>query len=593
MAVLDPRTGLMIEPSRDEVLTPFARKLLGDYYLRDGETVQEGFARASRAWGTDLDHAQRLYDAVSKGWFMFASPVLSNAPLPGEKIKALPISCFLNHVDDSIDGLNNHTVETRWLAVLGGGVGGHWSDVRSVSDKAPGPIPFMHTMDADMEAYKQGTTRKGSYAAYLDVSHPDILEFVTIRVPTGDASRKCLGAGFHNAVNITDAFMEAVIADRMWDLIDPHDKSVRETVRARELWEQILEVRYRTGEPYLCFIDTANRALPKPLADKGLKIRGSNLCSEIFLPTAPGRTAVCCLSSVNMELWDEWAETTLIGDLTEMLDNVLQHFIDTAPPALLAAVHSAMHERSLGLGVMGFHAYLQRQMVPVESDRAREINRAFFSELQQRALGRSRRLAREKGEAPDMAGTGLRTSHLIAIAPNANSSILLATSPSIEVAKANAYKHQTRAGTWPVKNRYLEAVLEAHGRNDDETWKDIILARGSVQHLDFLTDHEREVFKTAIEVDQMWVVQHAADRQPFICQGQSVNLFFPPRVDRAYLNRVHLAAWKKGLKSLYYLRTEVLNKAEQVSTKVTRDALRDAEMAPPKPGEDGCVACEG
>jgi ribonucleoside-diphosphate reductase alpha chain len=591
MSVVDPRTGLMIAPDRDEALTPFARKLLTDYYLRPGETIQQAFARAARAWGSDIDHAQRLYDAVSKGWFMFASPVLSNAPLPSERIKALPISCFLNHVEDSINGLNNHTVETRWLAVLGGGVGGHWSDVRAVSDKAPGPIPFMHTMDADMEAYKQGTTRKGSYAAYLDVSHPDILEFINVRVPTGDTSRKCLGAGFHNAVNITDAFMQAVMADAPWDLVDPHDKTVRETVRARELWEQILEIRYRTGEPYLCFIDTANRALPASLKALGLSIRGSNLCSEIFLPTAPGRTAVCCLSSLNAELWDEWRDTNLVGDLIEMLDNVLQHFIDHASPALAAAVYSATRERSLGLGVMGWHAWLQRNMIAFESHEARKQNRAFFAEMQEKAQARSEALGADRGVAPDMGGTGRRNAHLIAIAPNANSSILLATSPSIEVAKANAYKHQTRAGTWPVKNRYLERLLVEKGRDTDDVWKDIILSRGSVQHLDFLTDHEKAVFKTAIEVDQMWVVRHAADRQPYICQGQSVNLFFPPRADRAYLNRVHLAAWKYGLKSLYYARTEVQNRAESVSTKVTRDALRDASVS----GEDenSCKACEG
>jgi ribonucleoside-diphosphate reductase alpha chain len=592
MSVTDPRTGLLIEPARDETLSPFARKLLTDYYLRPGESIQEGFARASRAWGSDLAHAQRLYDAVSQGWFMFASPVLSNAPLPGEKIKALPISCFLNHVGDSIDGLNSHTVETRWLAVLGGGVGGHWSDVRAVSDKAPGPIPFMHTMDADMEAYKQGTTRKGSYAAYLDVSHPDILEFINVRVPTGDASRKCLGAGFHNAVNITDAFMQAVMQDAPWDLVDPHDKTVRETVRARELWEQILEIRYRTGEPYICFIDAANRALPETQKALGLTIRGSNLCSEIFLPTAPGRTAVCCLSSLNAEMWSEWKDTGLVGDLIEMLDNVLQHFINHAPPALAAAVHSALQERSLGLGVMGWHAWLQRNMIAFESEQALAQNRAFFAEMQAQAVARSLTLGQTRGEAPDMTGTGRRNAHLIAIAPNANSSILLATSPSIEVAKANAYKHQTRAGTWPVKNRYLERLLASKGMDTDDVWKEIILSRGSVQHLDFLTDAEKAVFKTAIEVDQMWVVRHAADRQPYICQGQSVNLFFPPRADRAYLNRVHLSAWKLGLKSLYYVRSEVLNKAETVSTKIERVALKDAE-AQISDDETSCKACEG
>ena len=592
MPVLDARTGLLIEPARDDLLTPFARSLLGKYYSRPGETPQMAYARACRAWGSDLAHAQRLYDAVSKGWFMFASPVLSNAPLPGERVKAMPISCFLNYVDDSIAGLNDHTVETRWLAVLGGGVGGHWSAVRAVSEKAPGPIPFMHCMDADMEAYKQGTTRKGSYAAYLDVSHPDILEFINIRVPTGDETRKCLGAGFHNAVNIPDAFMEAVLRDEPWELRCPHEGTVRDTLRARDLWQQILEIRYRTGEPYLHFIDASNRALPEPLKVKGLRVRGSNLCSEITLPTARDRTAVCCLSSLNLELWDEWRDTGLIGDVLEMLDNVLQYFIDHAPEPLWRAVASARAERSVGLGAMGWHAYLQRRMIPVESEAAREVNQAIFREIHRQGMMRNLKLGQERGEAPDMAGTGRRWSHMFAIAPNANSSILLATSPSIEVAKANAYKHQTRAGTWPVQNRYLEAVLEAKGKNTDEVWQDIILSKGSVQHLGFLDDHEKAVFKTAIEVDQMWVVRHAADRQPYVCQAQSLNLFFPPRADRAYVNRVHLAAWRLGLKSLYYLRTEAPNRAEDVSRTVERVALRDGASVTAEV-EEGCVSCQG
>lgn len=587
----DVATGLTIVPSRDATMTDFARRLLADFYLRPGETPQQGFARASRAWCRgDLALAQRLYDAASKGWFMFASPVLSNAPLPGEKIKGLPISCFLTYVDDSIEGLNDHTVELRWLSVLGGGVGGHWSNVRSVSDKAPGPIPFMHCADADMSAFMQGKTRKGSYAAYLDVSHPDILEFVGIRTPTGDESRKCLGQGFHHAVNISDAFMEAVIKGGQWSLIDPNDGAVRETLQARELWEHILETRYRTGEPYLHFIDTANRALPQTLKDLGLKIHGSNLCSEIFLPTGKDRTAVCCLSSLNLERYDEWRDTTLVGDLIEMLDNVLDHFIATASSHLHKAVYSASRSRDVGLGRMGWHAYLQKHSVPFESDIAVEMGETISQQIWKQAVERSMELGARKGEAPDMVGTGRRNAHLLATAPNANSSILLGTSPSDELARANAYKQQTRAGTGFVKNRYLEQVLAKYGKNDDETWKDIIVSKGSVQHLDFLTEHEKAVFKTAIEVDQMWVVRQAAARQKHIDQGQSVNLFFPPRADRKYLNRVHIEAWKLGLKSLYYTRTEAKNRADNVSVKQERVALSEA----PKPSEDdGCKACEG
>ena len=590
---MDLATGIQIVPERDGKLTDFARKLLTDFYLRPGETPQTGFARAARAWsGGDMELAQRLYDAASKGWFMFASPVLSNAPLPGEKIKGLPISCFLTYVDDSIEGLNDHTVEVRWLSVLGGGVGGHWSGVRSVSDKAPGPIPFMHCADADMSAFMQGKTRKGSYAAYLDISHPDVVEFVGIRTPTGDESRKCLGQGFHHAVNITDAFMEAVIANKPWDLIDPNDKKVRETVPARLLWEQILETRYRTGEPYLNFIDTANRALPEALKELGLKIHGSNLCNEIHLPTSPDRTAVCCLSSLNLELYDEWKDTSLVGDLIEMLDNVLTYFIENAPAPLSRAVYSASRSRDLGLGRMGWHSYLQKRNIAFESDEAVAIGEEISKEIWEKAVDRSLKLGALKGEAPDMAGTGRRNAHLLATAPNANSSILLGTSPSDEVSKANAYKHQTRVGTWPVKNHHLEAVLERHGRNDEATWKDIIVSKGSVQHLDFLTEHEKAVFKTAIEIDQIWVVRHAAVRQRHIDQGQSVNLFFPPRADRSYLNRIHIEAWRQGLKGLYYLRSEAKNRADNVSVKQERVALGEANPPELKPDE-GCVACEG
>lgn len=590
--------GIVIDRSRDALLTDHAKTLLAKHYLREGEEPQKGFARGAVAWsGGDMELAQALYDDVSRLHFMFASPVLSNAPLPGETVKSLPISCFLNMPDDSIQGLNDHTVETRWLSVLGGGVGGHWNRVRAVSDKAPGVIPFLHTMDADMGAYQQGKVRRGSYAAYLSVSHPDIEEFLTIRQPTGDSNRKCLGTGFHHGISISNAFMLAVERDGAWSLVDPNDGTTRKTLRARELWERILETRVRTGEPYIFWEDTANAALPWTMKQKGLRIHGSNLCSEIMLPTSPDRTAVCCLSSLNLEKWAEWRFTGIVGRMIRMLDNVLQHFIEHAPDALHRAKFSAMQERSLGLGAMGWHALLQRLNIPFDSEGAVTLAEHVQREIWVEAERESLRLGKERGEAPDMKGTGRRNAHLIAIAPNANSATIAATSPGIEIAAANAYTHRTRVGSHLVKNRYLEAVLEKHGRNDEETWKSVILNRGSVQHLDFLTDRERAVFKTATEVDQEWVVRQAAARQRWIDQGQSVNLFFPPLPDRSYINRVHMLAWKSGLKALYYLRAKTSATAEAVSSEVKREKLVDvgerAAVNPVAKTGDECVACQG
>ena len=584
----------MICPERDGQLSEFARKLLADFYLRDGEMPSMGFARAARAWAAgDMELAQRLYDAVSRGWFMFASPVLSNAPLPGEKVKGLPISCFGGYLPDTLEGLIDHSTEVRWLSVLGGGVGGGWSKVRSVSDKAPGPIPFIHTIDADMSAFAQGRTRRGSYAAYLDVSHPDIAEFINLRTPSGDASRKCHSPGFHHGVNITDAFMQAVAAGADWELRDPHDNTVRETVRARDFWEELLETRYRTGEPYLHFIDAANRALPETQKKLNLSIKHSNLCQEIHLPTDEDRTFVCCLSSLNAELYDEWKDTSLVADLITMLDNVLTYFIEHAPPQLAKAVYSASRERALGLGVMGFHSLLQSKGIPFDSLEAKELNDELFWSIKANATAQSYVLGGQRGEAPDMTGTGLRNSQLTALAPNANSSILLDTSPSIEPNRANAYTHRTRAGSWLVKNRHLEKVLEAHGRNDADTWQSIIVSKGSVQHLEFLSERERATFKTAIELDQRWVVRLAADRQKHISQGQSINLFFPPNCDRAYYGEVHFLAWRQGVKGLYYLRTEAPAQVENVSKRVDRIALVDhVEVTADKEGGD-CIACQG
>ena len=586
---------IKIDYNRDNLLTPYAIGMLEDFYLLEHEkSPQDAYARASTAWATyqeevDEELANRLYEYVSKKYFMYASPVLSNAPNGKKKDKGLPISCFLTYVPDTLEGLISHTSELRWLSIYGGGVGGHWSDVRTVSDIAPGPMPFLHTVDADMIAYRQGRTRKGSYAAYMDVSHPDIVEFLNMRIPTGDVQRKALN--LHNAVNISDEFMHCVYANEPWHLKDPKDNSVKETVNARKLWERILEIRFRTGEPYLNFIDTANKSLPSNLKNKGLKIHGSNLCNEIHLPTGPDRTAVCCLSSLNLELYDEWKDTTIVEDLITMLDNVIQYFIDNAPDQISRARFSAQQERSIGLGAMGFHSYLQRNNIAWESEAAKIKNVLIFDNIKEKASFQSKKLASKRGEYPDGIGTGLRHAHLLAIAPNASSGIILSTSPSIEPMKANAFTHRTRAGSFLVKNSYLKKVLEKHEKDTDKTWSSIITNKGSVQHLEYLSDEEKNIFKTAQELDQNWVVQHAADRQRCICQGQSVNLFFPAGSEKSYVNCVHLRAWQEGLKGLYNLRTEAKARAETVAEKVERIALEDYKGTVVY-GRDDCPYCE-
>ncbi len=575
---------IAIDYDRDENFTAQALKLLTDYYmLPDESSPQEAFARAALAYCEgDYGFAQRIYDYASQQWFMFASPVLSNAPRLGDDPKGLPISCFLTYVGDNLESLIHHNSEVAWLSVKGGGVGGHWNDVRGVSDKAPGPIPFMKVVDSGMTAWKQGRTRKGSYAAYLDVSHPDIIEFINFKVPTGDTNRKCFN--LFNAVNITDAFMEAVEHGTEWQLRDPNEGDVRDSIPARELWQRILEARFRTGSPYLHFIDESNRQLPDTQKALGLAVRGSNLCSEITLPTSEERTAVCCLSSVNLEKYDEWSGTSMVGDLVRFLDNVLEFFIRNAPPELSKAVYSAKRERSIGLGAMGWHGYLQKNGISWEGLSAKFANQRIFADIHAKAHEESLRIGKEKGEAPDMEGTGLRNAHLLAIAPNANSSILCGCSASIEPIKSNAYTHRTRAGAHLVKNPNLEEVLDALGKNNQETWKSIVNAQGSAQHLEFLSDEQRDVFKTAYEIDQGSVVEHAGDRQPYICQAQSVNLFFPAGSPASYVNSVHLRAWKSKLKSLYYLRTDAGVEADKVGVAVERVALQDAEE---------CLSCHG
>lgn len=572
----------------------FAKELLKKHYCKPNESIHEAFKRASDCYATDQEQSERIQDYLKKEWFMFSSPILSNAPAKGEKTKGLPISCFLTYVPDSIKGLCDHTTEERYLSVKGGGVGGHWSDVRSISDKTPGVNGFLHTVDADMVAYRQGKTRRGSYAAYLDVSHPEIIEFIKMRTPTGDLNRKNLN--LHHGVNITDAFLEAVNDDLEWSLIDTHNGEVVETVRARHIWEEILTTRFRTGEPYINYLDEANRKMHPALQNLGLKIHGSNLCNEIHLPTNKDRSAVCCLSSVNLAKFDEWKDNPVfIGDLIELLDNVLQFFIDHAPDALEKTRYSAIRERSLGLGAMGFHDYLMQHSIPFESSLAISINKKMFSSIKKQAVAKTKELAVLRGEAPDAVGYGVRNTHLLAIAPNANSSIILGVSPSIEPRASNCYTHKTRVGSFLVKNPSLIAVLDTYNRNTEDTWKSIMKSDGSVQHLDFLSAEEKDVFKTAFEIDQNWVVEMARSRQEYLCQGQSVNIFFPAGATKGYVNAVHRRAFRPAddvgepLKGVYYLRTEASKKTEKINVKVERNALKDGVQG----SLDACIACEG
>jgi ribonucleoside-diphosphate reductase alpha chain len=574
-------------------LTEFAQELLQKHYCRDGETVDEAFWRACDCFGTNGAHATRLKSYIDKQWFMFSSPILSNAVKAGEKPKGLPISCFTTYVDDSIAGLCDHSTETRWLSVKGGGVGGHWSDVRSMSDVTPGAVGFMHTTDADMLAYRQGKTRRGSYASYMNVDHPEIIEFIKMRTPTGDLNRKNLN--LHHGVNISDAFVDAVENDWDWKLIDPHSGEVKEVLKAREIWEEILTTRFRTGEPYINYLDEANDKMHPALKKSGLEIHGSNLCNEIHLPTDNNRTGVCCLSSVNVAKFSEWSKDEyFVGDLIEMLDNVLSFFIEHAPDELNKAAYSAQRERSLGLGAMGFHDYLQSLDIPWESPIAISINRKIFKHIKDESIKATKRLAKTRGEAPDAEGYGVRNTHLLAVAPNANSSIILGVSASIEPRASNCYTHKTRVGSYLVKNPQLEKYLVNIGMNNKNVWDSIMEHDGSVQHLPWMSDDAKEVFKTAFELDQRWVVEQARARQQYICQGQSVNVFFPSGAAKSYVNDVHRRAFAPNetfppLKGLYYLRTESSKKTEKVNVKVKREALQDGVQGT----IDSCLACEG
>lgn len=597
--------GIQIDPSDEEGLTEIARDLLAGFYKDSSVSNLVAFARPALAYSDSPEMAQEIYDDVAKRqWAMYSSPILSNAPEQGQKTKSQPISCFLSMVPDTKEGLVSHQQELADLSMAGGGVGGHWRLVRSASEKSVGVMPHNKVADSAVEAFRQGKTRKGSYAAYLDVSHPDILEFLAMRTPTGgDINRKCFN--IHHAINLTDEFMRSVISGAEWDLICPHTKRVTDTVDARELFEWIIDTRFRTGEPYLNWIDTANRYLPEALKALGLEIHGSNLCNEIHLPTSPDRTAVCCLSSVNLEKYDEWKhDPDFIYRWVRFLDNVLTSFIENAPDSMSRAKFSAMRERSIGLGAMGFHAYLQSKLIPWESFEARMHNKAMFKHIKTMADKATFELADERGEAPDMQGTGRRNAHLLAIAPNANSGLLIGTSPSIELLRSNGYSQMTRAGTHLAVNDKLVKHIRDHAPREmlsflsttvdewvDKQIQEVILNDGSCQNLGYLPQEIRDVFKTAFETDPRWTIIHAADRQPFLCQGQSVNLYYPFGSDKSKVMADHIYAWAAGLKGLYYLRTESGFSGDKVSSQMERKALKDAE---PKPNdEEVCEACQG
>jgi ribonucleoside-diphosphate reductase alpha chain len=569
---LENGTRLRTDPSRDDLLTDFGKGTLADRYLLPGETIQDLFARVAVHYSDDSAHAQRLYDYISKLWFMPATPVLSN----GGTNRGLPISCFLNEASDSLSGIVDLWNENVWLAARGGGIGSYWGNLRSIGEKVgrngktSGIVPFIRVQDSLTLAISQGSLRRGSAAVYLPVSHPEIEEFVELRRPTGgDPNRKALN--LHHGVTIPDAFMRAVENDEEWALCSPKDGAVIRRVSARALWIRILTARIETGEPYLIFIDHVNRAIPEHHKLAGLQVKMSNLCSEITLPTGTDphgeeRTAVCCLSSLNLEKFLEWQDhPTFIEDTLRFLDNVLSDFIANAPDSMSRAAYAAERERSVGLGVMGFHSFLQGMGVPFESVMAKVWNRRMFQHVKRGADAASQKLARERGACPDAADYGImeRFSNKIAIAPTASISIICGgASPGIEPLPTNAYTHKTLSGSFPVRNPHLQALLAERERNDEETWSSIVMNGGSVQHLDILNDHEKAVFKTAFEIDQRWVIDLAADRTPFICQSQSLNVFIPANVHKRDLHQIHFQAWKKGVKSLYYCRSMSIQRAE-------------------------------
>src|SRR6478752_3958232 len=597
-----PKFAVTTDAKRDDLLTEFGKDTLRDRYLLPGEGYQDLFARVATAYADDADHAQRVYDYISKLWFMPATPVLSN----GGTGRGLPISCYLNSVDDSLEGIVGTWNENVWLASKGGGIGTYWGSVRGIGEpvglngKTSGIIPFVRVMDSLTLAISQGSLRRGSAAVYLDVSHPEIEEFLEIRKPSGDFNRKALN--LHHGVLVSDAFMEAVRHGSEWHLRSPKDNSVRATVDARSLFQKLVETRLATGEPYIVFSDTVNRMMPKHHRDLGLKVSTSNLCSEITLPTGidhlgNDRTAVCCLSSLNLETWDEWnGDKRFIEDVMRFLDNVLQDYIDRAPDAMARAKYSAARERSVGMGVMGFHSFLQAKNIGFESPMAKVWNLRMFKHIAAAANEASMVLAQERGACPDAEERGVmeRFSCKMAIAPTASISIICGgTSACIEPIPANIYTHKTLSGSFVVKNPYLEKLLQSKSKDSTAVWNSILERGGSVQHLDFLSPEEKAVYKTSFEIDQRWLLEFAADRAPYIDQAQSLNLFIPADVDKWDLAMLHFQAWEKGIKSLYYLRSKSVQRAGfagGVEADNTAD-LPKYELASQTDYEE-CLACQ-
>ncbi len=589
--------------SRDDLLTDFGKATLLDRYLLPGEKFQDMFLRVAKQYSDDFDHCERIYNYISKLWFMPATPVLSN----GGAKRGLPISCFLNSVQDSLEGILSKWGENVWLASNGGGIGTYWGSVRSIGENVKGNgqtsgiIPFVRVMDSLTLAISQGALRRGSAACYIDIHHPEIEEFLEIRKPSGDFNRKSLN--LHHGINITDEFMNCVKENEEFDLKSPKSQEVLRKVNARELWQKILETRMATGEPYLVFVDSVNRSMSKHQKENGLKVTTSNLCSEIMLHTGidhkgQERTAVCCLSSLNLEKWDEWHDQPdFIEDVMRFLDNILQDFISRAPDSMKNAVYSAMRERSVGLGAMGFHSFLQKKNIPFESPLSKSWNIKFFKHIRKEADKASLTLALEKGACPDAEERGVkaRFSHKLAIAPTASISIICGgTSACIEPIPANVYTHKTLSGSFTVKNKYLEALLEQKNINNKKTWQSILENEGSVSHLKELSKDEKSIFKTAFEIDQRWIVEFAADRTPFICQGQSINLFLSSDIDKWDLMMLHWKAWETGVKSLYYCRSKSIQRASYAGVEADNTNLwpKKPLSSEDKNDYDECLSCQ-
>lgn len=598
----EDRPSVKIDSSRDALLTEFGKATLTDRYLMPGETYQSLFARVASFYGDDEAHAQRLYDYISKLWFMPSTPVLSN----GGTNRGLPISCFLNEANDSLSDIVDLWNENVWLAARGGGIGSYWGNLRSIGEKVgqngktSGIVPFIRVMDSLTLAISQGSLRRGSAAVYLPVDHPEIEEFIEIRRPTGgDPNRKALN--LHHGILISDAFMRAVENDEDWALRSPKDNSVQASVKARDLWIRMLTARIETGEPYMIFRDTVNNQRPEHQKLLNLEIKTSNLCAEITLPTGEdhlgeNRTAVCCLSSVNVEKFEDWQDDpNFLPDVMRFLDNVLEDFIQRAPDSMAKAKYAAMRERSVGLGVMGFHSYLQANMIPWESVMAKVWNNRIFSHIKEQVDHASRVLAEERGACPDAAECGMqeRFSNKTAIAPTASISIICGgASPGIEPIAGNSFTHKTLSGSFNVRNRHLAKLLDEKGRNDDDTWSSIVTSGGSVMHLDFLTDEEKAVFKTAFEIDQRWLIEFAGDRAPLIDQAQSLNVFLPADIHKRDLHQIHYQAWKRGVKSLYYCRSLSIQRAERSDneTPTNQDAAKTVAVSTIDYEE--CASCQ-